>query len=119
LNSLEEAKTRLATLFASKTKPTPPSLQNNSSTIWVIKALREMDMETGEDVALIGFDDVDFYTLIAPPIAAVRQPAAELGKMSTRLLLQRTHGESAPSTVRTILPVSLIIREPCGCKRKK
>ena len=48
-----------------------------------------MNIEIGKDVALIGFDDVDFYTLITPPISAVRQPAAELGRMSTRLLLQR------------------------------
>ena len=119
LRSLEEAKTKLATLFSQKTKPDALFTTNNSSTIWVIEALREMHMEAGKDVALIGFDDVDFYTLITPPITAVRQPAAELGRMSTRLLLQRIHGESASSSVRTILPVSLIVRESCGCKRKQ
>ena len=66
----------------------------------------------------MGFDDVGFYTLITPPITAVRQPAAELGRMSVRLLLQRIKGDSSPTSVRTVLPVSLVIRESCGCKRR-
>jgi LacI family transcriptional regulator len=118
LKSLEEAKTKLATLFASRARPDALFTTNNSSTIWVIEALRAMNIEAGRDIALIGFDDVDFYTLITPPITAVRQPAAELGRMSTRLLLQRISGDSSSSSIRTVLPVSLVVRESCGCKRK-
>jgi len=119
LSSLLDAKTKLAALFASRNRPDALFTTNNSSTIWVIETLREMKIETGKDVALVGFDDVDFYTLITPPITAIRQPAAELGRMSTRLLLQRINGDSSSSSVRTVLPVSLVIRESCGCKRKE
>jgi LacI family transcriptional regulator len=118
LSSPAEAKTTLTALFASPNRPDALFTTNNASTIWVIEALREMNIETGKDVALIGFDDVDFYTLITPPISAVRQPAAELGRMSTRLLLQRIHGDSSSSSIRTVLPVSLVVRESCGCMRK-
>jgi LacI family transcriptional regulator len=115
---MTDARSKLAALFASRGRPDALFTTNNSSTIWVIETLREMKIETGKDVALVGFDDVDFYPLITPPITAVRQPAAELGRMSTRLLLQRIQGDSGSSSVRTILPVSLIVRESCGCKRK-
>ena len=119
LSSLMEAKTALSALFSSRNRPDALFSANNAATIWVIEALREMNIETGKDVALVGFDDVDFYTLITPPITSVRQPAAELGRMSARLLLQRINGDSASSRVRTVLPVSLVIRESCGCKRKE
>jgi LacI family transcriptional regulator len=108
----------LATLFASRNRPDALFTANNAATIWVIETLREMKIEIGKDVALVGFDDVDFFTLITPPVTAVRQPAAELGRMSARLLLQRIKGESSPFSIRTVLPVSLIVRESCGCKRK-
>ena len=117
LKSLEEAKAKLTTLFASRARPDALFTTNNSSTIWVIEALREMNIQAGKDVALIGFDDVDFYTLITPPITTVRQPAAELGRISTKILLQRINGDSSSSSVRTVLPVSLVVRESCGCKR--
>ena len=119
LSSLIEAKTKLAALFASRNRPDALFTTNNASTIWVIEALREMNIEAGKDMALVGFDDVDFYTLITPPITTVRQPAAELGRMSTRLLLQRINGDYSSSSVRTVLPVSLVVRESCGCKRKE
>ncbi|HEY6373893.1 MAG TPA: LacI family DNA-binding transcriptional regulator, partial [Edaphobacter sp.] len=118
LSSLIEAKTALSALFRSSNRPDALFTANNASTIWVIETLREMNIEAGTDVALVGFDDVDFYTLITPPITSVRQPAAELGRMSARLLLQRIKGDSSPSSVRTVLPVSLVIRESCGCKRE-
>ena len=85
----------------------------------MIEALREMKIEIGKDVPLVGFDDVDFYSLITPPITTIRQPAPELGHMSVRLLLQRIKGEFTPSSVRTVLPVTLVVRESCGCKRKE
>ncbi len=118
LSSLVEAKSALSALF-SHNRPDALFTANNAATIWVIEALREMNIEAGKDVALVGFDDVDFYKLITPPITSVRQPAAELGRMSARLLLERIKGDSSLSSVRTVLPVSLVIRESCGCRRKE
>jgi LacI family transcriptional regulator len=90
---------------------------NNISTTWVIEALRELNIGIGSDVALVGFDDVEFYALLRPPVTAVAQPAAELGHISARLLLQRIKGELHGSSLRTVLPVRLIVRESCGCKK--
>lgn len=117
LSSRESVQSALSKLFASRNRPDALFTANNAATIWVIEALREMNVEMGKDIALVGFDDVDFFTLITPPVTAIRQPALELGHMSARLLLQRIKGEFTASSVRTVLPVSLIVRESCGCKR--
>ncbi len=117
LSSPESVKLALSKLFASADRPDALFTANNAATIWVIEALREMNIEMGRDIALVGFDDVDFFTLITPPVTAIRQPAHELGRMSARLLLQRIKGEFTASSVRTVLPVSLVIRESCGCTR--
>jgi LacI family transcriptional regulator len=117
--SQDDVKGALKELFKSRTRPDALFSTNNASTIWAIEALRELQIEIGRDVALVGFDDVDFYSLISPPITTIRQPAPELGHMSARLLLQRIKGEFTVSNVRTVLPVTLVIRESCGCKRKE
>jgi LacI family transcriptional regulator len=114
-----DVKPALKELFGSPPWPDALFSANNASTIWVIEALREMKIKMGIDVALVGFDDVDFYSLITPPVTTIRQPAAELGRMSARLLLQRINGEFTASSVRTVLPVTLVVRESCGCKRKE
>lgn len=118
LSTQLSAKAALSKLFAGRSRPDALFTANNASTIWVIEALRDLGIEMGTDVALVGFDDVDFFTLITPSVTAVRQPASELGNVSVRQLLQRINGEFKTSSVRTVLPVTLTIRESCGCKPK-
>ncbi len=110
------AQIALTAMLDSPDRPDALFTANNACTIRVIKTLRAMNNKIPGDVALIGFDDVDFYTLLSPPVTAVRQPAAELGRTSTRLLLQKIRGERSEPHVRTVLPVALIVRESCGCK---
>jgi LacI family transcriptional regulator len=117
LSSRASAIASLSELFASRSRPQALFTANNMSTTWVIEALRDLNIEVGKDVALVGFDDLEFYSLLTPPITAVTQPAAELGRISARLLLQRIKGDLKGSSLRTILPVSLIVRESCGCNR--
>jgi len=117
LKSSASSKAVLAELLSARNRPDAIFTANNASTIWVIEALRELNIQMGKDIALVGFDDVDFFTLITPAVTAVRQPAAELGNVATRLLLQRINGEFKSTSVRTILPVTLTIRESCGCRR--
>lgn len=117
LSNDTSAKSVLSKLFVSRDRPDALFTANNASTIWVIKALRTLNIAIGKDVALVGFDDVDFFTLITPPVTAVRQPAAELGNVSARLLLQRINGDLTTSSIQAVLPVTLTIRESCGCKR--
>jgi LacI family transcriptional regulator len=119
LSDFSSAKSALSDLFASPDRPDALFTANNAATIWVIEALKELEIEMGKDVAVAGFDDVDFFTLINPPVTAVRQPAAELGSMAARLLLQRIKGELEPSSLRMTLPVTMTIRESCGCRQEK
>jgi LacI family transcriptional regulator len=118
VTSLSSVKSALSELFESRNRPDAVFTANNSSTIWVIETLQELNIAMGKDVALVGFDDVAFFTLITPPVTAIRQPATELGSMAARLLLQRINGEFKASSVRTVLPVTLTIRESCGCKKR-
>lgn len=118
LANREDVRPALEELFSARNRPEAIFAANNAAAIWVIEALREMKIEMGKQVALTAFDDVDFFSLITPPVTAIRQPAPELGRMSARLLLQRIKGEFVSSSVRTVLPVSLVVRESCGCRKK-
>lgn len=107
----------LTTLFDSPERPDALFATNNMCTIAVIAALQKLGIRIPRDVALIGFDDIDFYTLVTPPVTAVSQPVAEMGRTSTRLLLGKIDRESTSTSVRVLLPPTLVVRESCGCKR--
>lgn len=117
LSRQSDTKPALMKLFASSDRPEAIFSANNASTIWIIDALRELEIKPGTDVALVAFDDVDFYHLITPPITAIRQPAAELGHVAVRTLLQRIRKELKSPSIRTVLPVTIVVRESCGCMK--
>jgi LacI family transcriptional regulator len=103
--------------------PKPPTALfalNNVATIEVLRALQRERIDVPQEVAIIGFDDFELAPLLAVPITAVRQPAAQLGQSATRLLLdliRRPRGSDARSIqAQVILPTELIIRRSCGCQ---
>jgi LacI family transcriptional regulator len=94
----------------------PPSAvftANNFMTIGTLLALRDLGLRIPADVALVGFDDLDWTTLIDPPLSVVRQPVDRIGRVAGERLLARLRGDrSRPKRVR--LPTELVIRKSCG-----
>jgi LacI family transcriptional regulator, galactose operon repressor len=102
--------------------PKPPTALftlNNVTTINVLQALQRENIQIPQDLAVIGFDDFEMAPLLSVPLTAVRQPAAELGKTATHLLLdwiRSKNTEKRPAGLQIVLPTELIIRRSCGCE---
>jgi len=115
VGSNDEVLAAVQALFQSHDRPQALFATNNVCAVQVIQALHTLGVCIPKDVALIGFDDLDFYQLLHPAITALRQPLAEIGRRATQLLLERVRGNSASSHIQVTLPVDLIVRESCGC----
>ena len=102
--------------------PKPPTALftlNNVTTIDVLQTLQREAIQVPENVAIIGFDDFELATLLTVPLTAVRQPAAELGRTATHVLLdwiRSRNPEKHPEHPQIVLPTELIIRRSCGCE---
>jgi DNA-binding LacI/PurR family transcriptional regulator len=79
----------------------------------VVGALNDAGMEVPDDVAVVGFDDQHFSSLVIPPLTTVRAPTAEVGRAAGRQLMKLLHGQ--PADQATILPTEVVIRQSCGC----
>ncbi len=77
--------------------------------IGALHALREAGRRVPEDVAVVGFDDIDLARHASPPLTTIRQPAADSAQRMIDVLLARLEGASEDSTVE--LPVELMVRE--------
>ena len=72
-----------------------------------------------EDIGLIGFSNSDLTELIEPPLSIIKQPAMEMGKIATTLLLQLIESKRAVTDFETrVLAPELIIRESSLSKLK-
>ncbi|MFG1675470.1 LacI family DNA-binding transcriptional regulator [Micromonospora sp. NPDC049282] len=74
-----------------------------------LRALREAGRRVPEDVAVIGFDDIETAAYTEPPLTTVRQPIVELGRAMTRQLLRIAAGEHVEQAL--MLPTQLILRD--------
>jgi DNA-binding LacI/PurR family transcriptional regulator len=74
-----------------------------------LRTLRQAGRRVPDDVAVIGFDDIELARYTEPPLTTVRQPIEEIGRRLARQLLRLAAGEEIESAL--ILPTELILRE--------
>ncbi len=80
----------------------------------VLRIANLQGLRVPQDLALVGFNDIPLAGLLDPPLTTVRAPATELGCQGMRLLQRRINGELEPPE-KILLPVSLVVRQSCGC----
>ncbi len=94
-------------------RPTALFTANNFMTLGIIHAAREANLRIPEDIALVGFDDMEWTAFSPLQITAVAQPVQELGNVAAKRLLMRLEGDqTSPMEIR--LKTSFIIRKSCG-----
>jgi len=49
-----------------------------------------------DDIALIGYDDIDFASVAVVPLSSIRQPSALIGETAVRILLEEADDPSIP-----------------------
>jgi len=72
-------------------------------------AARERGLRIPEDLSVVGFDNMDFARVLAPPLTTVALDAERLGAIAFELLDARMGGRRARR--RVVLPAELLVRE--------
>ncbi|MCC6976184.1 MAG: LacI family DNA-binding transcriptional regulator [Anaerolineae bacterium] len=73
-------------------------------------AVKESHLRVGEDISIIGFDDIPSAASAHPPLTTVRQPMPLMGQASVELLAALLEGRPLIS-LRREFPTELIIRQ--------
>jgi LacI family transcriptional regulator, fructose operon transcriptional repressor len=87
-------------LLAADQKPDAIFTSNSLLTAGAFPAIRDSKLSVPGDVALVGFDETTWGTLVDPPITIIAQPTEEMGRTAIELLFQRiTNPERSPKNV--------------------
>lgn len=76
----------MTALFDSGARPDAVFAANDMVALGVIRAAAETGMDIPQDLAVVGFDDVDGADQFRPPLTSVRQPFAALGRAAVEQL---------------------------------
>jgi LacI family transcriptional regulator len=66
-----------------------------------------------EEVSIVGFDDLEWMTIVRPPVTVVSQPTYELGATAATRLLARLAGDDDPPRT-LMLETTFIVRGSTG-----
>jgi LacI family transcriptional regulator len=93
-------------------QPRPPDaviVSNNLMTLGFYRVIKEFGLRIPHEIALIGFDDTNWSSLVTPAITMIDQPTYEMGKKAIEFLLERIAGELHEQRTH-ILRTKMIIR---------
>lgn len=83
---------------------------NDATADGALETIRARGLRVPEDVALAGFDDLEFAAHLDPPLTTIRQRVEEQGAEAAHALFQLLHDPDGGPR-RVILPTELVIRQ--------
>ncbi|MGC5224294.1 LacI family DNA-binding transcriptional regulator [Micromonospora sp. DT81.3] len=99
---------RIAALDAAE-RPDGIITTNDHMGCGVVHGLVSAGVRVPEDIAVIGYDDIEFASIAAVPLSSIRQPAREMGKRAGELLLRHIAGD-LDGVTQVVFQPELVIR---------
>jgi len=97
-------------LLGLRVRPTAILTVDNVLTLGAFEAIQRSGLEFPEQISLLGFDDLDWTTIVRPTLSVIAQPGYDIGATAARRLLARLDHEDSPGQV-LFLDTELIERE--------
>lgn len=104
--------TPLKTYLSSSQRPTAIFAANDQIAIALYRAAAAVGLRVPEDLAVVGFDNLDISSHLDPPLTTVAQPFMKIGETAVEMLLRRIRGEAGHLQQITLAP-ELVIRQSC------
>jgi LacI family transcriptional regulator len=100
---------RLAGIPAAR-RPTAVFCANDLLALGLLQQVVRLGLRVPEDVAIVGYDDIEFAQAATVPLTTVSQPRERLGRTAVQLLLeQRRAADSQPRQV--VFEPELVVRD--------
>jgi LacI family transcriptional regulator len=92
-------------------KPDGVFAANDLLALGAIQAIKEAGMRIPIDMAVVGFDDIEFASLPEISLTTVAQPKYDMGKIALQSLVERIKGGDTGVHKRILLEPELIVRQ--------
>lgn len=101
---------RIATV-APRRRPTAVFCANDLLALGVLQEMTRHHLSVPGDLAIVGYDDIDFAAAAAVPLTSVRQPREDLGRTAADLLIDEVTAADAHRHRQVVFEPELVVRE--------
>src|SRR4051812_9297665 len=103
------------TLADAEERPDAVFAANDVVALGLLQGLIQSGIRVPEDVALVGYDDIDFAASASVPITSIGQPRDRIGSEAVELLLAEADGSAEPRQI--VFDPELVVRASSGARR--
>ncbi|MEO6530577.1 MAG: LacI family DNA-binding transcriptional regulator [Specibacter sp.] len=84
---------------------------NDLLAVGILQGLMLMgDVQVPQEIALIGYDDIEFAAAAVVPLSSIRQPSVLIGSTALELLLREAGSEPGFEVSHVVFPPELVVR---------
>jgi LacI family transcriptional regulator len=99
-----------------RNRPTAVFCANDLLALGVLQHLTQQGLAVPDDIAIVGYDDIDFAAAAAVPLTSVRQPRHQLGRTAIDLIMRDSADDPHEHQQIQFMP-ELIVRSSSGLRR--
>jgi LacI family transcriptional regulator len=99
-------------LLQHKNKPDAVYVAGDYAALGALEFLKDKNIKVPEEIAIVGFGNEPFTSLVAPSITTIEQHSTEIGKLTAEAFLRRIKEADTPPVLnKIILDAELIVRD--------
>jgi LacI family transcriptional regulator len=92
-------------------RPTAAFCANDLIALGLLQEMTLRHRRVPDDLAIVGYDDIEFAAAAAVPLSSVRQPRQQLGRTAAQLLIEEALGSDGHRHRQVIFQPELVIRQ--------
>lgn len=100
-------------------RPTAVFCANDLLALGVLQEMTSSGTRVPHDMAIVGYDDIDFASAAAVPLSSVRQPRQQLGRAAAGLLFEEASGSPDHVHQQLVFSPTLVVRESSSLPRDR
>ena len=110
LDAAEIGRRAAHALFDQPDPPTGIVTINDMTALGFCRGLRDLGLRVGEDVSVVGFDDILLADLYDPPLTTVRQPISRMAQLAVEQIVARDSAPDREPDHSVLLRPELVVR---------
>ncbi|GGZ91666.1 LacI family DNA-binding transcriptional regulator [Algibacter mikhailovii] len=116
--TIKDGRAKMTQLLELPKRPDAVYVAGDYAALGALQVLNEQNINMPNDIALVGFGNEPFTSMVTPSITSIEQHSAEIGKQAAKTFLEYTKKKSIKQQLnKIILDAELVIRESSSLKK--
>ncbi|WP_282124486.1 LacI family DNA-binding transcriptional regulator [Algibacter mikhailovii] len=116
--TIKDGRAKMTQLLELPKRPDAVYVAGDYAALGALQVLNEQNINMPNDIALVGFGNEPFTSMVTPSITSIEQHSAEIGKQAAKTFLEYTKKKSIKQQLnKIILDAELVVRESSSLKK--